>query len=254
MKAQFVCKLSQRQNESRCYVIYLFFCIAGTLGNNQLPALVNNKQHKPSSRPSYLLSGQHHFFLFFSFFKLLLIFLKPLVNHFDTAEKCWALQSKVIEDVLYFKKKKKAETVWEEKHGRSNEPTFFDCAKHRTIKRYIYIQQTILCKHGKYVSFQKTWSYHKYRQHWHRQTSRNEHSGLLRCSPKPQKPTGSGLKNNNKSTPIRPEPFISVYNGVFGNLCRKKVQLNSVGKENKCASHLGKITFYLSSSLYYANL
>lgn len=182
--------------------------------------------------------------------------MKPLVNHFDTAEKCWALQSKVIEDVLSFKKRKKPKQFG--RKTRTKQRTYiFDCAKHRTIKRYIYIQQTILCKHGKYVSFQKTWSYHKYRQHWHRQTSRNEHSGLLRCSPKPQKPTESGLKNNqknNNSTPIRPEPFISVYNGVFGNLCRKKVQLNSVGKEKKCASHLGKITFYLLLSLYYANL
>lgn len=202
------------QNESQtkwkqmlCYIF--IFCIAGTLGNNQLPALVNNKQHKPSSRPLRLLSGQHHFFLFFSFFKLLLIFLKPLVNHFDTAEKCWALQSKVIEDVLSFKRKKSRNSLGGK--TRTKQRTYiFDCAKHRTIKRYIYIQQTILCKHGKYVSFQKTWSYHKYRQHWHRQTSRNEHSGLLRCSPKPQKPTESGLKNNQKKK-IHPNPTITIY-------------------------------------------
>lgn len=132
------------QNESQtkwkqmlCYIF--IFCIAGTLGNNQLPALVNNKQHKPSSRPSRLLSGQHHFFLFFSFFKLLLIFLKPLVNHFDTAEKCWALQSKVIEDVLSFKRKKKKPKQF----GRKNtdEATnlhFWLCKAQNYKKIYLY--------------------------------------------------------------------------------------------------------------------
>ncbi len=65
-----------------CYIF--IFCIAGTLGNNQLPALVNNKQRKPSSRPSCLRSGQHFVLFLFFYFS----FLKPLVNHFDTAEKC----------------------------------------------------------------------------------------------------------------------------------------------------------------------
>ncbi len=132
-------------------------------------------------------------------------------------------------------KKKNAETVWEKNTDEATN-LHFDCAKHRTIKRYIYIQQTSLCKHGKYVSFQKTWSYHKYRQHWHRQTSRNEHSGLFRCSPEPQKPTGIWAQKN---TPIWPEPFISVYNGVFGNLCRK-IELNSVGKKRNVLHILGK--------------
>lgn len=52
-------------------------------------------------------------------------------------------------------KKKNAETVWEKNTDEATN-LHFDCAKHRTIKRDIYIQQTILCKHGKYVSFQKT--------------------------------------------------------------------------------------------------
>lgn len=85
--------------------------------------------------------------------------------------------------MFYLKKKKKPKQFGRENTDEATN-LHFDCAKHRTIKRYIYIQQTILCKHGKYVSFQKTWSYHKYRQHWHRQTLRNEHSGLLRCSPR----------------------------------------------------------------------
>uniref|UniRef100_A0AAR2KGF6 SS18 N-terminal domain-containing protein n=1 Tax=Pygocentrus nattereri TaxID=42514 RepID=A0AAR2KGF6_PYGNA len=33
-------------------IFIYFFCIAGTLGNIQLPALVNDKQHKPSKPPS----------------------------------------------------------------------------------------------------------------------------------------------------------------------------------------------------------
>lgn len=130
--------------------------------------------------------------------------------------------------MFYLKKKKPKQFGRENTDEATN--LHFDCAKHRTIKRYIYIQQTILCKHGKYVSFQKTWSYHKYRQHWHRQTLRNEHSGLLRCSPRkktPQKPSESGLKNNQNKTPqIWPEPFISVSNGVFGNLCWKRTKQN----------------------------
>lgn len=65
------------------------------------------------------------------------------------------------------RKKRKCRNGSGEKHGRKATNLQVDCAKHRTIKRDISIQQTILCKHGKYVSFQKTWSYHKYRQHWH---------------------------------------------------------------------------------------
>lgn len=55
---------------------HFIFCIAGTLGKIQLPTQNNNKQHKPSSPPSYLLSGQH----FFSF-------VEARSKPFDTAEK-----------------------------------------------------------------------------------------------------------------------------------------------------------------------
>lgn len=58
------------------FIFFLLFCIAGTLGKNQLPAQENNKQHKPSSlftstlRVTGQISGE--------------VTSKP----FDTTEKC----------------------------------------------------------------------------------------------------------------------------------------------------------------------
>lgn len=63
----------------RLLVILFIFCIAGTLGKIQLPAQKNKKQHKPSSRLSYLVSGQQVFIIF----SLVEATNKPL----DTAEK-----------------------------------------------------------------------------------------------------------------------------------------------------------------------
>lgn len=73
--------------------------------------------------------------------------------------------------------------------------------------------------------FRKHGSYHKYRQHWHRQTSRNEHSGLLRCSPKTsaQKPSESGLENNPKKTPQSDQNPLLVFLMAY--------LVTSVGKE-----------------------
>lgn len=68
-----------------CQLFLFIFCIAGTLGKIQLPAQENNKQHKPSSPPSYLLSGQHVFIIIFLFFCV--FFLEATSKPFDTAEK-----------------------------------------------------------------------------------------------------------------------------------------------------------------------
>ena len=51
---------------------------------------------------------------------------------------------------------KKAATGWELTQTKKQQTLYFDCAKHINYKKiyiYMYIQQTILCKHGKYVSF-----------------------------------------------------------------------------------------------------
>lgn len=66
------------------FICFFFFCIAGTLGKIQLPAQMNNKQHKPSSPPSYLLSGQH---VFYCIFFLFIFFVEATSKPFDTAEK-----------------------------------------------------------------------------------------------------------------------------------------------------------------------
>lgn len=73
-----------------------------------------------------------------------------------------------------------------EHRQKSNKPYIFDCAKHRTIKRYIFIfiysKRFFVNMVSMLVFFlRKTMvSYHKYRQHWHPQTSqRVKHSGRL---------------------------------------------------------------------------
>lgn len=56
--------------------------------------------------------------------------------------------------------KKKASTVKGENTDKKQQTLYLDCAKHINYKKiyiYMYIQQTILCKHVRYVSLLKTW-------------------------------------------------------------------------------------------------
>ena len=118
---------------------------------------------------------------------------------------------------------KKAATGWELTQTKKQQTLYFDCAKHINYKKiyiYMYIQQTILCKHGKYVSFSENMvSSHKYRQHWHPQ--RSQKGNILGLWTQPiaiETKEDEGLK----TAPVA-HYCLSVYHGVFGNLYRYMV-------------------------------
>lgn len=91
----------------------------------------------------------------------------------------------------------------------------------------MYIQQTILCKHVKYVSFffsENMVSFHKYRQHWHPQTSQKKKRDNILG------PWTQPIAIRTETEPSRTEPragnrerppvagHCSVSHGIFGNL------------------------------------
>lgn len=117
-----------------CYIF--IFCIAGTLGNNQLPALVNNKQHKPSSHPSCLQSGQCHFFLF-NFLNSFYLFFEATSKPFWHSLEMLSITVQGHRRCLIFKKKN-AETVWEENTDEATNLTFWLCKAQNCKKIYLY--------------------------------------------------------------------------------------------------------------------
>lgn len=90
-----------------------------------MPAQENNKQHKPSSPPSY--QGNMFLLLFFSF-------VEATSKPFDTAEKANSYSPRSVIMSL-----KKAATVREITQTKSNKPYILIVQSTLTIKRYIFI-------------------------------------------------------------------------------------------------------------------